>query len=559
MDVWKVLAGLGVFLFGMAVLEKSLKNLVGKKLKQFLKKNTNRPVKGIFGGMFVTIVLQSSSMVTLMLLAFVEAGILKLKAAVGIIFGTNLGTTFTGWLFVLLGFSFGIDQLTFLLLALGGLLSIILAKFEKLRDVGMFLLGFGFLFLGLEFMKTSIGSYTNAFDPSLLGSLNPVFIFAAGLVGTAIIQSSSAMMAIVLSALHAGFIPIETGAVMMIGSDLGTTITVVLGAIGGSAVKKRVALAHVLFNVFTVFVAVLFLYPILFVATDILKLESPLLILVFFHSGFNLMGVIFMLPFTGALTRFLEARFLKQTQVTKYIGTVPPDVPELALEALRLEVSKLVVRVVDLNTYALNIETPSNHDETNGKRDSIFKVDVYPENYAQLKTLEGKMVDYYLRIQNGQLNDDESRLLNCYIYCIRNAMESAKNYKGILLNIKELENSSNDAKRNLCFILRELEQEFYTTIYQTYISSVADVSTKRQQLELYHEKNQIIYDQFLKQVYREIQNKNLSDLEISTLLNVNRESHHANEMLIEAMKDVISPTVLSEALEEDQTTEETHR
>jgi len=539
-DIWELLAGLGIFLFGMYFLEGALKILVGRNFKKFLRNTTDNTFKSILGGLIITILLQSSSVVTLMLLAFVGSGIINLRAAVGIIFGANLGSTFTGWLFVLLGFTFDIDGFAFFFITLGSLVMLSFSRFEKLYNSASALLGFGFLFLGLQFMKSSMGAITESVDLTGIESLNQSLLFLIGLALTAIMHSSSAMMVIALSALSAGVISLESAAIMIIGSDLGTTVTVFFGALKGTPVKKQVALCHVLFNVVTAILALLILHPLLLFFNTVLSITDPLYMLVLFHSSFNLIGIVLLSFFIGKITRFLELRFAgKNHQVTRFIGTVPAKVPEAAIEALRREINWMIEQVFHLNLTAFNISAGRLFiSESMKKEKSVFlRIDSYLDDYTKIKQDEGKIVEYYLQIQNENLTKDEVRLLNRYIHSVHHAMVSAKGLKGIVNNIKEFENSSNDAKRNLYIFLKDREAEFYLSLYATF-SSTEKVS-QSVKLEEHLKKTQEIYDHFLTQLYLEIKNKSLTDLEISTLLNVNREAYNANRALIFSIKDLL--------------------
>jgi len=219
-NIWEFLAGLGIFLFGMRFVEESLQNLAGATFKRVLRKQTNTNLKAVLMGTTVTAVLQSSSVVTLMVLAFVGAGIITLQNALGIIIGANLGTTFTGWIVATLGFKLDIASFALPMIALGGVSLAFLKGMDKVRELARFLVGFGFLFLGLDYMKTAIDTVAQHVDLSHFVAYGAWVFFVVGFVLTALIQSSSASMVINLSALSNGIIPIESSIAMVIGSDL---------------------------------------------------------------------------------------------------------------------------------------------------------------------------------------------------------------------------------------------------------------------------------------------------------------------------------------------------
>ena len=238
-------------MFGMLLMEDAIKTLAGRSFKLFLKKHSNNKIKGILSGGAVTAILQSSSVVSLIVLAFVGAGVIPMKSAIAMVFGANLGTTATGWLVALVGFKVEIQQLAFPLIGVGSLMLMMLESKKQWKHLGKAILGLGFLFLGLEFMKTSVNELAENFDLSPYVDYSPFVFLLIGVVLTAIIQSSSASMVITLSALYSNIIPLESAAAMVIGSDLGTTATVLIGGLPGLPAKKRVAMAHFIFNLVT--------------------------------------------------------------------------------------------------------------------------------------------------------------------------------------------------------------------------------------------------------------------------------------------------------------------
>lgn len=196
-DLWMFIAGLGIFLFGMFHLENGLKGLAGNSFKKLLQRFTNKRWKGILTGSFVTAILQSSSLVTLLVLAFLGSGMITLQNSLGVVFGANLGTTVTAWIVATVGFKLNIADLSYPFLAIGSLSYLLLDKRPVLKNWGSFLIGFGLLFLGLDFMKTSIENVAQQVDLSLYADLGLWIFPLIGLIITVLIQSSSAMIVIV--------------------------------------------------------------------------------------------------------------------------------------------------------------------------------------------------------------------------------------------------------------------------------------------------------------------------------------------------------------------------
>ena len=186
-DIWKFIAGLGLFLFGMFMLEEGIKALSGRAFKKFLRKHTKNKIKAILSGTFITAIVQSSSVVSLMTLAFVGAGVIKLTNAIGIILGSNLGTTMTGWVVATLGFKLDIESFALPCIGIGGLGLIFLARSDRFSNISKLVVGFGFLFLGLNYMKLSISDLAETFDIGMYADYSLIVFAMIGLVLTAII------------------------------------------------------------------------------------------------------------------------------------------------------------------------------------------------------------------------------------------------------------------------------------------------------------------------------------------------------------------------------------
>jgi len=539
LDLWKFLAGLGIFLMGLFFIEESLKNLAGSSFKKFLKKHTQNSFKAIMSGTIITAILQSSSVVTLIVLAFVGAGVMTLQNALGVIIGSNLGTTFTGWIVAVVGFQLDIEKFSMPFIAIGGLSLLFLKNNKRFVEFGRLIMGFGLLFLGLNFMKFSVILLSTHIDMSAYTAYGPYLYFLVGLVLTAIIQSSSASMVMTLSALHTGVIPLDAAAAMVIGSDLGTTITILFGGLNGTPSKKRVALSHLLFNLVTDLIALLLIYPLLSFISIVLKIENPLMILVLFHSGFNLIGIAITFPFLGLFARFLENRFKGDDEsASTFINKVTTDVPEAAITALKNEVKHLIELVFVLHLKTLKIKIGLFSFEYSKKKKQhklLLEITDYHSVYETIKQLEGEIVSYYLKIQNEKLENEESNLLNQLVHATRHAMIAAKGVKDIAHNIEAFEKSANDSKVALFELLKGRLLEFYLSLHHI-LQSTSEVIYFESLTDSIRE-NQSIHDQFLKETYQQINKKELNEMDISTLLNVNREVYNANHALIYTIKD----------------------
>lgn len=302
--------GLGLFLVGMTVMTDGLRSLAGAALNRIILRFTRSPASGALTGALVTAVVQSSSAVTVATVGFVSAGLMQFSQALGLVFGANIGTTITGWMVALLGFKLELDPVLWPLLLAGALLRLLSNR--RAGHLGWAAAGFALVLLGIGQLQAGLGPLSATVTPdtfpddTLVGRL---LLVGAGALLTLITQSSSAGVALALTALHAGAVSFPQAAALVIGMDVGTTSTTSLAAIGASPRSRRTALSHVIYNLMTGVGAFLLLTP---YARLVERLwpqaieASGELVLVGFHTTFNTLGVLAVLPFTAAFGRLME-------------------------------------------------------------------------------------------------------------------------------------------------------------------------------------------------------------------------------------------------------------
>lgn len=302
-DLFLLLGGVGMFLLGMDVMTKALKELAGSNLRGILSRFTTTPLRGVLTGTAATALIQSSSATTVMTVGFVGAGLMNLPQALGIIYGANIGTTATGWLVSLLGFKLQLDAVAMLTLLPASLANLLGGG--RTARVGRIAAGLCLLLIGLEMMQTAMGDATAMLRPEMLpqgGAWGMLALAAAGLILTVIIQSSSATVALALVMLQGGAIDLLQAASVVIGMNIGTTFTALLASVGGSRVMRQTAVANLLFNIVTSAIA----FPLLLLASPGLlhmsQTTGPLSALLMFHTGFNLTGTLLFLPVTPQFT-----------------------------------------------------------------------------------------------------------------------------------------------------------------------------------------------------------------------------------------------------------------
>jgi phosphate:Na+ symporter len=347
-----LLGGLGLFLLGTWLMTEGLKLAAGTALRTILERWTRSPLRGLLAGFLITAIVRSSSAVTVAAIGFVNAGLLSLTQAVWVVFGTNVGTTTTAWLVAFVGIRFDMAALALPLLGLGMLLRLASGRRQRTAGIGQALAGFGCFFLGVEILQGGFAGLAPRIAGLGLPESGPVAILAfvgLGTVMTLVTQSSSAAIAVALTASAGGAVPLDLAAAAVIGTNIGTTSTALLAAIGATAPARRVAIAHIVFNLLTG-VAALALLPALIAASRWLPAalgagaEMPTVLAVF-HTLFNLLGVVLMWPITGWLVRRLARLFTSPEEALgrpQHLDATLLAVPELAAQGLAREVARML-------------------------------------------------------------------------------------------------------------------------------------------------------------------------------------------------------------------------
>ena len=343
-----LLGGLGLFLLGMTMLTDGLKLAAGRALERMLEAWTRTWLHGLFTGVLLTALVQSSTAMTVAAIGFVNAGLLSFTSALWVVFGSNFGSTVTGWLVAWLGFKLKIDAFALPFIGIGMALKLT-GEGSRRGALGMAVAGFGLLFLGIDMLKQGFEGLGPQALPSLSGDAAGVALSVlVGVLLTIVLQASSATLALALTAVGGGMMPVEAGAGIVVGANVGTTLTAILAAIGATSNARRLAAAHVLFNVLTAVVALAVFSPLLglihALGVWLTGSGDAVMQLVLFHSLFNLLGVLLMLPLSAPLVRFLLARFHSADEDAarpRYLDRNVAAVPVLALQALRHELARM--------------------------------------------------------------------------------------------------------------------------------------------------------------------------------------------------------------------------
>lgn len=363
-DFQEIAAGVAIFLFGMLMLEDGFKLFSGGFLERALEKATGSIPKSLGFGILATTIMQSSSLVSVITISFLSAGLITLLAGVGIIFGANIGTTTGAWLVAGFGLKVKISAYALPMLAIA--IVLVFQKSKYLRGAGFVLAGLGFLFLGIHHMKEGFEAFKDQFDLTrfaMTGMLGLAIYTFIGAAATVVMQSSHATMVLIITALAASQISYENALALAIGANIGTTVTAVIGSLTANYQGKRLALAHVIFNMATAGIALILISQIR-VAVDYVSAGVGIsdtdyaLKLAVFHTIFNVLGVVLMLPFIRRLIDFLERTIVQPKEDTsqpKYLSEAVDEFPLTAQIAIRREVQHLYENAVELIAHGLNL------------------------------------------------------------------------------------------------------------------------------------------------------------------------------------------------------------
>lgn len=453
-------AGVAILLFGMIMLEEGFKVFVKGPLQKLLKKATDKLYNSIATGAVVTAFLQSSSLVSVVTISFISSGLISLGGGMGLIFGANIGSTVTAWLVAGFGLKIKISALALPMLVFGIVFS--LQKRASLKGLGNVLAGLGFFFLGIYFMKEGFDVFSKNIDLTqyaVSGYLGVLLYTGVGIFITIVLQSSAASLVLVLTALAAGQIEYENALAIAIGANIGTTITAILGSLSSNIAGKRLAGAHLIFNVVTGLLALAFIYPLanlVNILSDVFRIGTTdyTLKLALFHTIFNILGVIIMIPFIekleNLLLEFFKEKEDKGIEEPKYLNDSILKFPSAVVSALTKESKFLYENAIfEIVTHALNIHRDDIKSELkpkeiikNSKED--FETDVRDLYYSKVKTIYGEIIRYATTAQSTlKLGKNQNDRISELIIANRRMVEIIKAVLEIGLNVSKYIDSEN--------------------------------------------------------------------------------------------------------------------
>jgi phosphate:Na+ symporter len=556
-------AGVAIFLFGMLSLEEGFRAFTGGALDRLLKRATSSTARSVLFGVVSTSVMQSSSLVSVITISFLSAGLLTLAAGIGIIFGANLGTTTGAWLIAGFGLKVNIAAYAMPLLVFGVIL--IFQSSKALKGIGYIFAGLGFLFLGIHYMKEGFETFKetiNLAEYAVAGYPGVLLFTAIGIFATVVMQSSHATLVLIITALAAGQITYENALALAIGANVGTTITAILGAMSANEGGKRLALAHLVFNAVTGAIAIVFIYQLVYVVNEASAMvgiagDDYTLKLAVFHSIFNLLGIVVMLPLLNRLVVWLEKVIPeKKPEVDQpiYLSESSAEFPGTAVQAVRLETERvyqaalrIVIDGLGMNKAQVFSDADLKPALAAQKRIHEFDVDAMYERH--IKGIYSAIVAFISQTQFSR-RDESSIDLQLLREANTHLVEAVKDAEQLHENIIRYIASDNEVVRDnynrlrlqVGLVVRDLEEMRVAGIGALdgasldAIRLVADDDKKR---------NQEAVGELIAQGH-------VTPLMGSSLINDSVFSHHLSKNLIQAAKTlfVTGESELGDAIED---------
>jgi len=553
-DILQLIGSLGLFLFGMKVMSDALIKLAGNKMRSILATMASNRFLGIATGFLITSVIQSSSATTLMVVSFSNASLLTLPEAISVIMGANIGTTITAWLITILGFKVSMSAIALPLVGVGFLFTF--SKKESSKNWGEFIIGFAILFIGLQFLKEAMPNIDD--NPQILefltgytdaGFWSVLLFLLIGTFLTLIIQSSSATMALTLLMTAQGLIPFELAAAMVLGENIGTTITANIASIVGNYQAKRTARAHLIFNVLGVIWMLLLFYPFLHMISWLVQqLGSPSPYLVaaaipvaisLFHTVFNVLNTFILVWFIKPIALLVEKMVPeiilpeKAIEVPKYLDDKMLKYPETAIATLIKESKYLYKRAIfEIVAHALNIHREDikagiKPKKVIQKSTEDFKTDVRDLYLRKVKTIYGEIIKYAAITQSTlNLTETQNERIMQIRLANRKMVEIIRDVLDLGKNVSLYSESDNPNIKKM-----------YDSFRKKVVKVLRDIYLFRT------EKNRDLYHQKLlrlkKQINKDIQNSNreINRLIRNDLITTNMASSLVND--VDNLNDLI--------------------
>ena len=517
-DILTLLGALGLFLYGMKVMSDALLELAGDRMRSILSTTTSNRYFAVLTGFTITAVIQSSSATTLMVISFTNAGLLTLREAIGVIMGANIGTTVTAWLISIFGFKVSISAMALPLVGLGFLLT--LFKKKHYQHWGYFIIGFAVLFIGLQFLKESVPDIRN--NPDILaflsgytsmGFLSILLFLLIGTLLTMVVQSSSAAMALTLLMTYEGWIPFDMAAAMVLGQNVGTTITAYLASLIANFQAKRAARAHLIFNLLGVAWTLLLFYPFLrLMEFVVLRTEgsSPFVeaaavpvALSLFHTFFNILNTALLIGFVDPIARIVERVvpevLEKEVEIDQpvYLSKSSLEFSQTGIKALFDESLRLLQNAAykaiahGLSVHREDLQSDTGLKELVKSREAI-PVDIDELYATRIKSIYSQILEYATRLQSEfALEEDKIETIRNILIADRMLVHVVKDmqplHDNIVLFMKSgnphIMDEYNTLRRRILKVMREIHRAGESDYPLRHIRKVEKQRAKAEKLD----------------------------------------------------------------------------
>jgi phosphate:Na+ symporter len=543
-----IVAGVGIFIIGMHFMEDGFKLFSGGLLEKLVANSTNTILKSVTLGVVSTAILQSSSLIAIIVISFLSAKLITLAGAIGVVFGSAVGTTATAWIVSAFGLKINIAGFALPMVIFGVIFRFY--KQKNIQGVGNILLGLGFVFLGIGYMKDGFEDLKEGIDLAqyAIDGYKGVVIYALiGVVATIILQSSSATLALAITALATGQIIYVNAIAIAIGANVGTTITAAMGAMVSNANSKRMALALFIFKFTTAVVTIFVVYYLLdlveYLANILgIKADDWAMKLALFHTVFNFAGLVVFSFFIHSLVKFLKKLFVQEVQeyVTqpKFLDMQVTQVPQVAYEATKKETIHLYDNASEVLSHAIMLHRhrylgKENIQEVVETSTDIIQLDIDEFYQNRIKSLYSDIVDYSTYFINELSEEQKKHLLDLRSAC-RDIAEAVKDTKDLQKNIAKYLNSNNEFIKQEYNYLRLAIAKTINTINEIKSSEdELDVLAKAEVIKTYLKELDVIATGRIDELIR---SKKIDKRMATSLLNDSAKSYNIINKLITVSK-----------------------
>lgn len=550
-DYRLLLAGTWILLFGMSIFEDAIRFLGGSRLKSIIKRYTDTWWKSIFTWFWTTSLLQSSTLLSLLILAFAWAGVLALKSSIGLIFWANIGSPVLPLLVALIGFGeFKISAIALPLIAVGWIM-LVFVNSERRQQVSKLLVGFGLLFLGLDFMQEAVAEVQSQLNLETYKDLSLWGFGLLGLIATVVIRSSGAIWIMTLAALSGGIIWFPASIAIGMGTNIGTTFTAVISAFGGSRIKRQIATSHVLFNVLSWIIGVIFFWQYIRLTNVFFGLENnPIMgnavLMVIFNASTVILFGFFLVPFTRLVELIVPAKKDKVQELKVLQATVggwhrhDAWFATAKLYALHEDCKLLIDDTATYNAYLFGWEMHEIHAAKKEKRSDIEAVrrdkNKHKEMYMEVKRISDIMLENLLPLKQEKLPRDMRKISEHVEKTIYGTLKSVKATKNIYRDIQNIKESESKVLQEIYDTFHKQTKEFY--LHVAHITDREYNEQNFQELKEALKKIEVYHRGFIEMVTKLVNKKvDLEEIDIPSLINVDHYVYQSAKNMVKALQN----------------------